>query len=143
LSGAAVFLVFSLILALRTNAKFMAIADVSRADWRRKLYGFVNDEDFKKLSDAPLLDSTREYKRVVRWVVFAYVVVISCLLWSAWGSDVSQIAGKPAQGEAPSSSASNAKLQPAVAAKPAASAMSTTPAVSAGAAAAPKVTKSP
>ena len=143
LSGAALFLVFSLILALRTNAKFMSIADISRTDWRRKLYGFVNDEDFKKLSDAPLLDSTREYKRVVRWVVFAYVVVISCLLWSAWGSDLSQIAGKHAQGGTPSSSASNAQLQPAAAAKTAASAPSTTPAVSTGAAATPKVTKSP
>jgi hypothetical protein len=85
LSGAAIFLVLSLLLSLRANAKFMAISDASRAEWRRKLYGFLSDDDFKKLSDVPLADSTREYKRIVRWVSVAYGAVIVCLLWSAWG----------------------------------------------------------
>lgn len=87
LTGAAVFLIFSLVLSLRTNTKFMAISDVSRAEWRRKLYGFMNDDDFQKLSDVPLAESTGAYKRAVKWVVAAYLAVIACLLWSAWGSD--------------------------------------------------------
>jgi hypothetical protein len=87
LSGAAIFLIFSLFLSLRTNAKFMSIADASRFEWRRKLYGFMNDDDFKKLSDVPLADSTSEYKRVVCWVIAAYIAVIACLLWAACAGD--------------------------------------------------------
>ena len=102
LCGAAVYLVFSLLLSLRTNGEFMRIAEASRADWRRKLYGFLNDEDFQKLSDAPLKQSTQEYKRAVRWVIGAYLVVIGSLLWSAWGADAKAGAG----GHATSSSAS-------------------------------------
>lgn len=93
LSGAAIFLIFSLLLSLRANAKFMSISDASRSEWRRKLYGFMNDDDFKKLSEVPLADSTREYRRVVRLVVMAYVAVIACLLWSAWGGDAKPSGG--------------------------------------------------
>ena len=107
LSGAALFLIFSLFLSLRTNAKFMSISDASRSEWRRKLYGFMNDDDFKKLSDVPLADSTREYKRVVRWVAAAYVAVIACLFWTAWGGDA-----KPSSGDflgTPQGTAASAK----------------------------------
>lgn len=93
LSGAAIFLIFSLFLSLRTNAKFMSIADASRSEWRRKLYGFLSDDDFKKLSDVPLDDSTQEYKRVVCWVAAAYVAVIACLLWTAWSGDAKSSGG--------------------------------------------------
>lgn len=93
LSGAAIFLIFSLFLSLRANAKFMGISDASRLEWRRKLYGFMTDDDFNKLSDVPLCDSTREYKRVTRWVILAYVAVIASLLWSAWGGNVMPIGG--------------------------------------------------
>lgn len=103
LCGAAVFLVFSLLLSLRTNGKFMRIAEASRGEWRRKLYGFLNDEDFQKLSDAPLQQSTQEYKRAVRWVICAYLVVIGSLLWSAWAAD----AETDASGQSTSSAASS------------------------------------
>lgn len=96
LSGAAIFLLFSLLLSLRTNAKFMSISDTSRSEWRRKLYGFMNDDDFKKLAGLPLEDSTREYKRVVCWVAAAYIAVIASLLWTAWGGD-----SKPSDGSLP------------------------------------------
>jgi hypothetical protein len=97
-----VFLVFSLLLSLRTNGKFMRIAEASRAAWRKKLYGFLNDEDFQKLSDAPLEQATREYARTARWVIGAYLAVIGLLLWSAWGADAKTGAG----GQATSGSAS-------------------------------------
>ncbi|WP_194945482.1 hypothetical protein [Limnohabitans sp. DM1] len=93
LSGAVIFLVLSLFLSLRTNAKFMSISSASLSEWRRKLYGFMNDDDFNKLANVPLEESTREYKRVVRWVAAAYVVVIACLLWTAWGGNAKQSAG--------------------------------------------------
>ena len=95
LSGAAILLIFSIFLSLRTNAKFMSISDASRSEWRRKLYGFMSDDDFKKLSDIPLADSTREYKRVVCWVAAAYVAVIACLLWTAWGGDAKASGASP------------------------------------------------
>lgn len=125
LSGAAIFLIFSLFLSLRTNAKFMSISDASRSEWRRKLYGFMNDDDFQKLSDVPLADSTHEYKRVVRWVVAAYVVVIACLLWTAWSGDAKHndvsLPGTP-QGTAasatPVSAASTASAIVAVSSQP-------------------------
>lgn len=102
LSGAAIFLLLSLVLTLRANAKFMEISDASRSEWRRKLYGFLSDDDFRKLSDVPLADSTREYKRTVRWVSVSYVVVIACLLWNAWGVELLHKVGDlpPALGKA-------------------------------------------
>ncbi len=134
LSGAAAFLLFSLVLSLRTNAKFMVISDASRAEWRRKLYGFMNNEDFQKLSDVPLDESSREYKRVARWVVVAYVAVIGCLLWTAWGTDAktngasqsySQLATGASAVPAPGASASQpAPTSSASAALPAPSAAS-------------------
>ncbi len=93
LTGAAFFLVFSLILSLRTNAKFMTIAETSRIEWRKKLYGFLNDEDFKKLSDNPLSQSADAYKRVQLAVIIAYLMVVICLLWSAWEVDTKTING--------------------------------------------------
>lgn len=93
LSGAAIFLIFSLFLSLQTNAKFMSISAASRSEWRRKLYGFMHEDDFKKLADVPLDDSTREYKSVVRWVAAAYVVVIACLLWTAFNDDAKPSGG--------------------------------------------------
>lgn len=121
LFGATAFLVFSLLLSLRTNGKFMRIAEASRTEWRRKLYGFLNDEDFQKLSDTPLEQSTREYRRTVRWVIGAYVVVIGSLLWSAWdigaktdagGQATANSASAPASASAPPA-ASIAASQPA------------------------------
>ncbi len=110
LTGAAIFLVFSLVLSLRANWKFMAIADASREAWRQKLYGFMNNDDFKKLSDEPLESSTREYKLVRVCVIAAYIVVIGCLLWSAWGADVKAGTG----GQSQSQSATSLPSTPAV-----------------------------
>ncbi len=86
LTGTAVFLMFSLFISLRANRKFMNIAATSRQAWRSKLYGFMNDDDFRTLSSEPLDHSNQVYNRVVKWVALAYLVVIVFMLWSAWGS---------------------------------------------------------
>lgn len=96
LIGTAIFLFFSLCLSLRANAKFMEISEMSRAEWRKKLYGFMNDEDFEKLSDLPLKESTRTYKHMTCWVIVAYVVVIGCLILEAGRLEPAPISGKAA-----------------------------------------------
>lgn len=102
LIGTALFLCFSLILSLKTNAKFMAISDASRVEWRKKLYGFMSVDDFQKLSDEPINQAVREYKQVARRIVIAYATVVLCLLWTAWGakgtaSHVDGVGGAQAQ----------------------------------------------
>ena len=83
--GTAIFLAFSIYMTLRSNAKFMSIATDSRRSWRDKLYGFLPEDDLKKLADDPLRHSESEYMVTRRWVIGAYVAMIglvsSSIFW--------------------------------------------------------------
>lgn len=94
LFGAAVFLIFSLVISWRTNRRFMRIAEDSRGEWRKRLYGFMSEDDFKKLCVDPLDASTRAYTHVARWVTIAYVAVVFGLVWSACHADSKAMVAK-------------------------------------------------
>jgi hypothetical protein len=83
LYGAALFLAFSLWLTLRSNSKFLAIGNDSRKSWRTKLYGFLPDDDLRKLSDQPLSAAETAYNETLRWVIGAYLAVFICLVVAA------------------------------------------------------------
>lgn len=78
------FLIFSLIFTLRSNSRFMTIADDNRKVWRNKLYGFLPDDDIKALSDDPLQQSTAVYRKATRWVIGAYVLATIAILATAF-----------------------------------------------------------
>jgi hypothetical protein len=133
LFGTAAFMTVSFILALGTNAKFMKIANANRLEWKRKLYGFLSEEDLEKLAEVPLKESTETYKIVAGCVGVGYFAVIACLIWSGLeGASPPQSSGSTtgqqstmapsakSQGLAPKSSvAAGAHLvQPAVSAVP-------------------------
>lgn len=84
LVGIAGFLVFSIVFTLRSNSRFMAIADESRDAWRSKLYGFLPDSDLRVLSDIPIEQSNAVYRKAARWVVTAYAIVTIAVLVTAF-----------------------------------------------------------
>ncbi len=84
LVGIAGFLVFSIVFTLRSNSRFMAIADGNRYAWRSKLYGFLPDSDLRVLSDIPLEQSNAVYRKAARWVVAAYAIVTIAVLLTAF-----------------------------------------------------------
>lgn len=90
LIGTAVFLAFSVYMTLRSNAKFMSIAAVSRKSWRDKLYGFLPEDDLKRLADEPMLQCESEYRATRRWVIGAYLVMICIVGSSAFWPTVDQ-----------------------------------------------------
>nr|WP_316642659.1 hypothetical protein [uncultured Roseateles sp.] len=103
--GTAIFLAFSLYMTLRSNAKFMLIAADSRKSWRDKLYGFLPEDDLKKLADDPLRHSESEYMVTRRWVIGAYIAMIGLVSSSIFWPGPDQAASGAAQGQQPKNQA--------------------------------------
>jgi hypothetical protein len=119
--GAAAFLIFSLYLTLRSNSKFMAIAEAARVEWRSKLYGFLPAEDLRTLADVPLAQAEDAYRSVKNLVIAAYAVVLVVLLAGAVAPSASldlanAIAAKSASSPAAMALTSKSPSQPASAA---------------------------
>jgi hypothetical protein len=89
LIGAAIFLAFSIITTVLSNASFMSIDDTSRKAWKTKLYGFLDDADFNILATDPLSAAKRTYRCTRATVCVAYVVLIGVLVYVARQPDVS------------------------------------------------------
>lgn len=84
LIGTAVFLLYSFGHAINANRRFAQIAKENRIEWRRKLYGFLPEDDLRVLSDKPLEQAAEVYDRTVRWVGASYLAICGALLWSAF-----------------------------------------------------------
>jgi len=80
LVGTAVFLLVDLAITLKTNARFMQISAESRSVWRRKLYGYLTDDEVRVLADEPIQKSTDTYDQAKRVVSGIYVIVVFVLL---------------------------------------------------------------
>jgi hypothetical protein len=80
LVGAAVFIVLNLTITLRTNARFMHIAGLSRPAWKQKLFGFLSDEDLKALAETPIQESTAAYNQAKVAVIAIYALIVVLLL---------------------------------------------------------------
>jgi hypothetical protein len=81
--GVAVYLALTLSVALYANARFGAIAKANRLTWRESLYGFLSDDDFKKLAEEPLTQASGIYRTTAWAVAAAYAVMIAALIGSA------------------------------------------------------------
>ena len=70
--------------SLSTNRKFLGVVEKSRSAWRTKLYGFLDDVDYKALADEPLADAMAAYRRAEdRTTTIVAVVVVVMLVASA------------------------------------------------------------
>jgi hypothetical protein len=78
--GTAAFIVANLAITLRTNARFMRIAEKSRSAWKQKLFGFLSDEDMRALAEEPIEESIAAYKHARAAVISIYALVVILLL---------------------------------------------------------------
>ncbi len=70
--------------SLSTNRKFLGVVERSRSAWRTKLYGFLDDADYKALADEPLAEALTAYRRAEgRTTAIVAVVVVVMLVASA------------------------------------------------------------
>jgi hypothetical protein len=84
LLGTAVFLGGSFINSLIANHRFSMITKTNRATWRRKLYGFLPEDDLQALLDQPLDDSERVYRHTIIVIGVAYLAICLALVWAAF-----------------------------------------------------------
>lgn len=88
LIGTALFLIFSIITNVTSNASFMRISARNREVWKTKLYGFLDAGDFKQLAENPLNDTIKIYRRTRMAVGIVYLVLIVALLTAAFGPNL-------------------------------------------------------
>jgi len=71
LAATILYLVARMAVATWINDHFLSVSNLTRRVWRRKIYGFVSDEDFLALAQKPLDDTTATYDRVLLlgWIV--------------------------------------------------------------------------
>jgi hypothetical protein len=100
LIGTAAYLTFSIVATVASNGSFMRIAETSRVAWKTKLYGFLDDQDFKKLATDPLSEAARTYRWTRNLACIAYALIIIGLIgtaaWSNFLSDASLFGDKGA-----------------------------------------------
>jgi len=58
------YLFISQVINLFINHKYFVILESNRSVWREKLYGFLDDDDYIKLSSTPINEASKTYKRV-------------------------------------------------------------------------------
>jgi hypothetical protein len=88
--GAALLLTLSLLVTFGTALRFNSLAKQSRDEWRKKIYAFVPEDDWKRLVEKPLGAG-----RTVFWVVFAivaafYLLTVGYLLNVGLGSSATE-----------------------------------------------------
>lgn len=69
--GVSILLSISLVVGTISVWRFNYLADVSRKDWRNKLYNFMSDEDWRKMVERPILSG-----RFVYWVSWLICFVL-------------------------------------------------------------------
>lgn len=79
LSSAALLLI-SIVVALWSNYRFNSSAKKTREDWRTRIYGFIDLQEWQKLVDKPLAQALTTYRCVAGIVAVMYVAIISYLV---------------------------------------------------------------
>lgn len=79
--AAAVFLTFSFSVQVYVNHRFFEHQDTTRVVWKRALAIALSDKEIEQLSEQPVQDSLRDYKRVLLAVFFVYLTLVGILLW--------------------------------------------------------------
>ncbi|NBJ34449.1 hypothetical protein GE191_12225 [Serratia fonticola] len=71
----AIYIIVSNSMNLFINKRFMELLERNRLTWRQKLYGFLDDKDYKDLASEPIEDSYKTYESVK----IASIVIVSLL----------------------------------------------------------------
>lgn len=66
--------------SVSTNRRFLGVVETSRAAWRTKLYGFLDDADYGALADGPLSDAMAAYRRTEGRTTAIVAVVVGVML---------------------------------------------------------------
>lgn len=80
LYGLAAYLLFSLMMTLTANARFMKIYRDAQTQWRTKLYGFVDPADFETLAAGPLGKAEATYAAIRNAAIAAYGLTIVAMV---------------------------------------------------------------
>lgn len=83
LIGLAIYLAFSLGIVIFTNGRFIALFRKIQGQWKTKLYGFVDPEDFKLLATEPLAEAQKVYTSTRSAAILAYGLAILALIFMA------------------------------------------------------------
>jgi hypothetical protein len=78
--AAAGLLMVSLMITIISNARFYALSNHSRADWRIRLYAFLSDADWNELVENQLRAGRWVYRAVVAAMIAAYLVAVLYLI---------------------------------------------------------------
>ncbi|QNH77105.1 hypothetical protein GGD92_02110 [Pseudomonas protegens] len=69
--GVSALLFLSILVSTISNWKFNSLADCSRRNWRKKLYSFMSDADWKSLVEKPISSG-----RTVYWVSWSFCLLL-------------------------------------------------------------------
>ena len=58
------------------NRRFLRSAEASRSTWRSKLYGFLDDDDYRTLAETPVREAVDAYRAVERQTTVAVILLI-------------------------------------------------------------------
>jgi hypothetical protein len=73
-------------MAVRTNSQFMKVTHDIRSSWRTKLYGFLDDDDYRTLATEPLRKAEDAYLSTRCWTgAVVMIIALALVLNSAWG----------------------------------------------------------
>ncbi len=78
-AAVASYVVISFVMSVTTNRAFLRIVDASTRTWRTKLYGFLDDDDYRSLAEHPLREAVGAYRRTERRAAWIVVMVLVCL----------------------------------------------------------------
>ncbi len=81
--GVATYIVASFWVTVSMNDKFLKISEDSRVAWRKKLYGFLDQDDYVSLAETPVVDARAAYERTKTVSCGVVVVVTGLLLFGA------------------------------------------------------------
>lgn len=79
--AAAAFLIFSFSVQVYVNYRFFKHQDTTREVWKRALAIALSTEEIEQLSERPVRDSLRDYRRVRLAVFFVYLALVGVLVW--------------------------------------------------------------
>lgn len=82
----ALYIAISYGMSVFINRHALSLQEKSRAIWRTKLYGFLDEQDYQELAGLPVKTAMRSYRRVER-ITSAIVLILVTLLFTAAASE--------------------------------------------------------
>ena len=73
------YLIVSYSVTLYFNCRFNSISKLNRLNWRKRLYPFIDEEEYNEIVDTPIKKGLQTYREVAWFVAFLYLVIIFAL----------------------------------------------------------------